>query len=167
MARKLRIAVSVFFGVVAMALLVMWVRSYQWRDGFYGRIDGKLVHAISFEGEIEIAVLQKTVPTSLYTGQSIHTPADVQRRVQAAEAEMLAAANVAQNSGPQPFRVNVRRAFLSPQSTVIHTAYWTPLTLAAAFSIAPLVFWRFSLRALFVATTLVAVVLGMGVWVIR
>ena len=32
MRRRVRIAVSVFFGVVAVALCVLWVRSYWWRD---------------------------------------------------------------------------------------------------------------------------------------
>ena len=43
-------------------------------------------------------------------------------------------------------------------------AHWLPALLFAAVAAIPWLRWRFSLRTLLIATTLVAVVLGLIVW---
>jgi hypothetical protein len=45
--------------------------------------------------------------------------------------------------------------------------HWFLVLLSAAFATAPWIRWRFSLRTLLIATTLVAVVLGLIVWAAR
>jgi hypothetical protein len=42
--------------------------------------------------------------------------------------------------------------------------YWFPVTLSAVFAILPWLPWSFSLRTLLIATSLIAVVLGLVVW---
>jgi hypothetical protein len=51
----------------------------------------------------------------------------------------------------------------------IQSPVWVPVLLMAAFTIAPWIKWskRFSLRTLLIATTLVALVLGLAVWASR
>jgi hypothetical protein len=45
--------------------------------------------------------------------------------------------------------------------------HWVPIMISAALAVAPWIRWRFSLRALLIATTLVAVFLGAIVWLSR
>jgi|tagenome__1003787_1003787.scaffolds.fasta_scaffold20707841_3 hypothetical protein len=52
-------------------------------------------------------------------------------------------------------------------SVTLDFPHWFLVALLAAFSAIPWVRWRFSLRTLLIATTLVAVVLGLIVWSIR
>lgn len=47
MKRYLRIAVSAFFGLLTVALIVLWVRSYQWTDTLYTMRADQVVSAIS------------------------------------------------------------------------------------------------------------------------
>ena len=96
MARHLRIAVSIFFGVLCATYCVLWVMD-RWRfDGIGG-------------------------------GQITYSPA--------------------------------------PGATIVVLPYWCIALIAGMFAIRP---WRgplqFSLRTLLIATTLVAVVLGLAVW---
>jgi len=57
----------------------------------------------------------------------------------------------------------------SPSTWIIFFPYWFPTLLAAvaAVATAPWLRWQFSLRTLLIATTLVAVVLGVIVWMSR
>ena len=45
--------------------------------------------------------------------------------------------------------------------------YWFPVLLSTALATAPWIRWRFTTRTLLIATTLVAVVLGVIVWAVR
>jgi hypothetical protein len=50
---------------------------------------------------------------------------------------------------------------------LVRTPHWLPILLSAALVAAPWLRWRFSLRTLLIATTLVAVVLGAIVYATR
>ena len=55
----------------------------------------------------------------------------------------------------------------SPSVFRIRVPYWSLVSLSAVFAYLPWLHWRFSLRTLLIATTLVAVLLGAIVYAIR
>lgn len=132
--RCLRIAASVFFAVVTVALCVLWVRSYQW-NGFFYRVDNGNLTTIGLnKGQVYLTHSHGMAQPSFSRGWSY-------RGVRAA----LPATTSKQ-----------RLSWVCPFS--IFT------TVATVGVIAPWIRNRFSLRTLLIATTLVAVVLGLGVW---
>jgi hypothetical protein len=138
--RKLRIAWSVGCGIVCVLLIVLWVRSY-WRTDIL--------------------------------------PIRSNRAVMSAQAKILTVAiNQTPTNSPQfffstkqvlplnPFKHSFLGFGYEPMPIVpaVSVPYWAPILLAAVFGGAPWLRWRFSLRTLLIATTLVAVVLGLIVW---
>ena len=57
MARRVRIAVSVFFGVLTVLLAVMWVRSYWWADQVFG--PGQRIACIQFRQRLPALQLHR------------------------------------------------------------------------------------------------------------
>jgi hypothetical protein len=159
--RKLRIAWSVAWGMVAVLLCVLWVRSYQIQDDVWveysgptaGQTGNTFVHLLSLHGRL-IAVPRhnfSTTPWRLGHNGVVHFSMDFQ-----------------DNAGRSP-------SLLSPQilrwsqysRTEFHIPYWCFIVTFGVVSVIPWVRrigWRFSLRTLLIATTLVAVVLGLIVW---
>jgi hypothetical protein len=144
MVRRVRIAVSVFFTMLALALCVLWVRSY-WRwDGIQ----------VVYSNEITINVLSQcgTLRVQGY-------PKD-------------AGDHSLHESGSIPTHVTGKfwQWWWSWDSNdrIIDCEFpgWLPglICLATATATWPYFPVRFSLRTLFLATTLVAVVLGLAVW---
>jgi hypothetical protein len=136
MARKLRIAASVFFAVVAVAFCVLWVRSYWYHE----------LVLCSFDQQFSTIPEESVDPWIVYRQPASDWWAGEEGPWRA------------QSWGG--FYVNLR------QTPIVVAPYWfwllIPATLAAMFWRNPLP--RFSLRALLFTTTLVAVVLGLGVW---
>jgi hypothetical protein len=144
--RRLRIAVSVSFAVVAVALCVLWVRSY-WRcDRVIWTDDAGTFAVSTLQGELTIEMLNVRVllPEGWSRGSFKVYDGD-------------------DNS----FSDNERRTLLGfgwktgSGSIVADFPIWFLALTCAAL---PWISLRFSLRTLLIATTLVAVVLGMGVW---
>ena len=145
--RKLRIAWSVGWGVVAVLLLVLNVWSCWWWDRCY--LQGKRlgVQINSDAGHVVIVVGPKEPSvTEVITG---HLP----------------------SSGPaDPFYDNDILGFYfkrTPNGLRLDIPYWFIVLLSTAIAAAPWLPWwpkRFSLRTLLIATTLVAVGLGLMVW---
>jgi hypothetical protein len=136
--RKLRIGVSVFFGLLTLALCVLWVRSFWRLDQVYR--SGATVYSIySNNGTIGLAITEP-----FYT-----PPPNVHWE--------LASAN-SNGRWPTPF---FKSTTLSTTLAVPHILL---AFLPAAIACLPWLRWKFSLRAMLIATTLVAVVLGLAVW---
>jgi hypothetical protein len=136
--RKLRIAFSAVCGVVCLLLIVLWVRSYYVADGFAVRWNRKIVELTFNSGSLE--VLRNN-------GLGLVTP---ELRWYRRSPDM--------------------HTRLMP-SWSLHDKYfhafcpnWCALLIADALAGAPWLPWRFSLRTLLIATTLVAAVLGLIVW---
>jgi hypothetical protein len=134
--RSLRIAWSVAWGLLAVLLCVLWVRSY-WAINIWN-LSGP--HTLmSFGGKVLID--ESFVRTNRIA------PEDPNQNIQTF------------SSGP--------RYIYEPAGTGVTIGYWFPSMLALAVTTAPWLPWwsiRFSLRTLLIATTLVAVVLGLFAW---
>lgn len=147
--RRTRIALSVCFGVTALVLCVLWVRSYSWSNSLirFGSNHWKL------EGHSDRGVLRfKSQPLSPNSRPVTHW------KYAQFQAE------------PGPLGRKFRFVTISNASMLI-LPYWMMVIAACVLGIAPiarlLFFARFSLRTMLIATTLVAVALGLGVWLAR
>jgi hypothetical protein len=147
--RKLRIAWSVAWGLLVLLLVVLWVRSYSYRDGFWGRISDPIGFRVSSSaGSIHVAELR-------HLGIVAWQPTIREALPDA--------------SRPQPIfgKFQFSQNGLGSYTSV---PYWFILLTVTLFGAAPWVAacrFRFSLRTLLIATTLVAVAFGLMVWAIR
>jgi hypothetical protein len=124
MARKLRIAVSVFFAVVAVALCVLWVRSFSTSCQI-------TAHGVG------------SYATSAQDGKLI----------------------IFRSTSPLGFMQRDDRIIYSDSHTLkIILPIWIVIFATSTASGLPWARPRFSLRTLLIATTLMAGVLGLGVW---
>ena len=142
--RKLRIAWSVGWGILAVLFCVLWVRSY-WRAD-------SLVISIAKTYQLEL----QSVPGRCigFIAYAPSRPIEGFARHNSAPPE--GAAHTFQTHGVLGGDWPMQTAWI---------AHWLAASSCASLGIAP---WvrraRFSLRTLLIATTLVAVVLGMSVW---
>lgn len=133
MPRKLRIAVSAFFGLLTIALCLLWVRSYTWHDALVRFAPNQQVIA-SQNGDI-VFLNDLDTWSKRETGWSFRS-----RRGDESDGEWMG------------LRV----------SHLYFTAFFCLVAVVAfPYSL------RFSLRTLLIATTLLAIVLGLGIWLTR
>jgi hypothetical protein len=149
MKRRLRIAVSVFFALVAVAFAVLWVRSHY---RYYG-----LVRTYPNQSFFILECADGEIACSRFNRPASRNPAGYIFFSKPVERPRLTQSS----SSALGFQ------FLSgPQSDYFVLPIWFPMLLfglaAAALPFKPT--RRFSLRTLLIATTLVAVVLGLAVW---
>jgi hypothetical protein len=79
------------------------------------------------------------------------------------------ASRIEENYSPRSLRTDVLGfdGGTTTRGSWVRIPYWFLVGLTAAILVAPWLRWRFSLRTLLIATTLVAVVLGFLVWLSR
>lgn len=140
MARKVRIAVSVFVGVLTVVMCVLWVRSYWRMDWVTIHFGGSGVSAASLTGAIVFNFQKQFVPHREIRLWSRQIPAE--------DAERYSALTFLWNLDINLFVFVVPHWFLAA-------------IVALGAALLPI---RFSLRTLLIVTTLVAVVLGLAVW---
>ena len=143
---KLRIAWSFAWGIAALLLIVLWVRSHQTTDsleGFTprGPVILQYFKCESLEGQVTF-VAQPSL-------RSI-TSATLWRRL-----SLPAARQANDDFGPLGFYYD---------GVSLSLPHWFVVLIAAALAATTWLRWRFSLRTLLIATTLVAVLLGLVVW---
>jgi hypothetical protein len=152
--RKLRIAWSVVCGIATVLLIVLWARSYWWYEciglnNLYFGISlstgrGKILYQIYGPATATAShwyyVYHPVIPGGLYSGKSFF--------------------EILYGHGDYPYRI-----YLTPGLSVI--PYWLLVAFAALLAPLPWLRWRFTPRTLLIATTLVAVVLGLIVWLVR
>ena len=143
--RKRRIAWSVFWGLATVLLIVLWVRSYN-RTETVSKTNKNLI-STTFESGYGLAYFIRSYDSAVVFGNPF----------EAAEESGWKYSIV---SGP-PHKLGWKS---DAKLLIVPVPYWWPVLLAAAFATAPWLRWRFSLRTLLIATTLVAVVLGLIVW---
>ena len=142
--RKLRIAWSVAWGVGCVLLIALWVRSYSWTD-IVGISTRSLL--VTGPGEISIATAQPTYDGRAKPGRF--------------EAFPLKATD---NRSPPKrtwdlYAVYGRNTYNQITSVVFSLAFL--VLVSGLLALTPWLRWRFSLRTLLIATTLVAVMLGL------
>jgi hypothetical protein len=155
--RKLRIAFSAVCGIICLLLIVLWVRSYDWRDGVFIRPTvGSYLDASSVCGRI--ALITMHYPTNpgmsmAHWGTTTHS------------VKML------EDPWPNVPSFSLMGIWLHERPngaalSIPHGYLILPLTTLAAV---PWLRWskRFSVRTLLIATSLVAVVLGLVIWALR
>jgi hypothetical protein len=151
--RKLRILWTVFCGIACVLLVVLWARSY-WR------IDG-----LSFPLTSRLSLNLGSMPGCTGAGispKSMSLPNQPLPSWNSGSTEEWL--NIPVAARPyNPSRI-WGTFFASGEGVVV--PYWFAILIIACLATAPWIHWsnRFSLRTLLIATTLVAVVLGVVVW---
>jgi hypothetical protein len=137
--RKLRIAWSVGCAIACVLLLVLWVRSYWWEDqALVPRPGGTVIVLGSGHGQLALGRVANNFLTEWILLQ--------------------------EKAG------YYNQTYLSGSSGYWQVPHWIPMLCTAVSSVLPWIRqlkWRFSLRTLLIATTLVAVVLGLIVYAAR
>ena len=150
--RKLRIAWSVGWGLLAVLLCVLWVRSYWWWDNFSVAYSGtRCLFAASYRGKVVLHPYNRG-PGEGLASWSLQAPHDVP------DGDRNYDSNV------RPFHWismgNLPPAFVLP--------IWISILFLLSFSVLPwLTFKRFSLHTLLIAVTLGSIVFGLVVWMVR
>jgi hypothetical protein len=151
MARKLRIAVSAFFALVTVPICVLWVRSYWYAELVLCTVDQHFVLIGSQPGAFGFSIIpeESVDPWIIYKKPTSDWRAGEEGWWRE------------QSWGG--FHINYSH------SPIVVAPYWFWLLIPATLAAIP---WllrsnRFSLRTLLIATTLVAFVLGLVVWMVR
>jgi hypothetical protein len=162
--RKLRIGWSIVWGIVAVLLVVLWVRSYLRFDQF----------------------IHSNPPADYFAISSGHGLVMFGRSDDPVLGQFFAAGWARKgfawsewydkNGGPACFPASIYAHHVIPwleydsphyvhaaglTSSQVKVPYWLLILLLAALATSPWVTWRFSLRTLLIATTLVAIALGL------
>jgi hypothetical protein len=155
--RKLRIAWSVAWGILCLLLIGLWVRSYQWSEVLIIPVSDTLFIAFgSVQGEMT-ACKSRNVPGYFQHGWEIQSTPPMDRRIFDERPEA------------QPgYRGVFGFGFIdSPPTFSICAPYWFFVVLLGISSTIPWLPWRFSLRTLLIVMTLVAVGLGVVLFLVR
>ena len=153
--RYLRIAFSVTCLVLAILLCVLWARSVWWMDNLSGpslsplRISGLgSVHGLfAFNGNTPTGSPSSWKLESVYVDDGAVWGANGKKSYVRYSARIFGQFSISDG--------------------FVRLPYWFVVSIAAALIAAPWLPHRFSLRALLVITTLVAVLLGFVAWAIR
>ena len=161
--RKLRIAWSVGWGLVAVLLCVLWVRSYSTLD----RVSR--ITAVSTFQVRSYITLETVSRISAGTFQEIGVTSATIYYKKITNVQVVGAPDPT-----QPWRykstthywsnVSTFSRRVSPDGLVFRMPIWAPAVTLAFVASMPWLSPRFSLRTLLIATTLVALLLGVLVW---
>jgi hypothetical protein len=148
--RKLRIAWSVGWGIVVMLLIALWVRSYWWEEIILAHFSNRGFQASHVLGQLRLSSVY--LPGSSFSWPVMQTPVTVDTfRLDPVHAHDL----------PSWVGFDWKVTKIGWR---VCLPYWFVLIATATGASAPWIGWRFSLRTLLIATTLVAVGLGLIVW---
>jgi hypothetical protein len=147
--RKLRIAWSVMCAVACVLLIVLWVRSANHRmDVITGKtLANRGFLVASVYGEVEIDWIDRVrSPNLAWDRQSM-------------------VMNVLKEPRYFPFENAGFKWIAIPDGVGLSVPHWFLVLISACLGVVPCLRWRFSLRTLLTATLLIAVVLGLIVYV--
>ena len=137
--RKLRIAWSVGCGIACVLLIVLWVRSRYAYDGIIGPLPGSGFFMMSRSGGLGAAIHRK----KWARGWSVYS-------VRAQEVKL-----------PYHTALGFVEYMVDAEVYRVRLPNWCLILISVAFAAVPWMQMRFSLRTLLIATTLVAVALGL------
>jgi hypothetical protein len=153
--RKLRMAFTISCGIACLLLTALWVRS-GWRfDDIVMPFPYVEIQLGSSPGTCGIAVSLGSLPSKSWTISS--TPYDDPLIRYVATAIPLSS----------PIWGEFHQKFAKFGDSLfgsVGVPYWFAILLVTILTAAPWVRWRFTLRTLLIATTLIAVALGLIVW---
>ena len=139
--RKLRIAWSVGCGIASVLLIVLWVRSYWWHDVIHGPVfKTGTVNVVSYVGRVGF---------NYYSGRGRQW--------------RTSSKPIGVSHAPTPDELGALSRLSGRSAIAPYSVFSVAFAVAAAL---PWLRWRFSLRTLLFAATLVAVVLGLLVYVV-
>jgi hypothetical protein len=152
--RKLRIAFSVTCLIACALLIVLWVRSYWQADTVIMVSQSSVIGFGSGRGSLAASLSDRVLG---YFDQTWYIASD--------------AIGSSRGFGSQYLPGN-RKVFgfgitQQPSFTSIYVPCWLCVSFFATLAAAPWIRWRFTLRTLLIATTMVAVVLGLIVYAVR
>jgi len=145
--RKLRIAWSMAWGILAVLFCVLWVRSYSNQEGFLYRSNKTLASAFTSEGVAGGYYYSLPPDTVMGNPEGItwlSNPITPQ----------VVTETLVWESSPQGLRILFPAGCYVGVILLLAAVVWLPVK-------------RFSLRTLLIATTLVAVGLGLMIWAAR
>jgi hypothetical protein len=145
--RKLRIAWSVACGIACVLLIAFWVRSYWWVDQVFVPVTKSTYFVVG------------SIPNAFGIGFGVKSPTVTQAWLTNRTAEWITIG--------EPHDRSFYLTFFRLQGAGVMMPYWCGVLLSAALAAVPWMPWRFSLRTLLIATTLVALVLGAIVYAVR
>ena len=142
--RKLRIAFSISCGIACVLLIALWVRSYS-----------QLYNLSNLSRQLSLS--------------SCCGPVSVNVPFYSDESSDGCSTKITKLFGHQLFFDSYPAAYISQDDVGIAIPDWGIVGSARTIGVIPWIRWsnRFSLRTLLIATTLVAVVLGLAVWMVR
>ena len=141
--RGLRIAVSAVCGILCVLVMVLWLRSYWWDESWNVRFSATTyLHFGSDEGVLFLG-----------NNSALPMPPNYHRETPGLYSD-------------QQGLIKTPALLFDAGDYQIGIPYWLTLLVTASFAVSP---WlrlsnRFSLRTLLIATTLIAVLLGLVVW---
>jgi hypothetical protein len=170
--RKLRIAWSVGWGVAAVLLVALWVRSYWWVDGV--RLQANATYyLVSASQALRLEILPGAPPLARERAKMRElTTRIVIPDMANAVSSSWHKFKVSADRDPERQATSILgfRLTRPPTTPLPVCPHWFAVTLLAALATAPWVRkldYRFSLRTLLIAMTLVAVGLGAIVWAVQ
>jgi hypothetical protein len=176
--RKLRITWTVFCGIACVLLFALWVRSYRRVDELRGRLFGQQLLLGSKKGFIAGIVFNNNYSTDDWHWEVASSSVDEEQR-----SFHLKGSNLVDSLGigwyDQPryqsrdeqWLFGIRHSWSATLNGAgLLCRYCVLVLVTASLCIVPWIRhlkWRFSLQTLLLATTLVAVVLGLIEWAVR
>jgi hypothetical protein len=148
--RKLRIAWSVLFGLLCLTLIVLWVRSYWWSyQATYVHSATAVFALTSTDGQINFISGTPPMFSDKVSGVSSWKT-------------MPFVDTLTRHASEHRFRF-----IQDGDLELVSIPHWFAILLTGTVAALPWLRWRFSLRTLLMAMTLVAVVLGWIVYAFR
>jgi hypothetical protein len=147
--QHLRIAFSATWVIACVLLTISWTRSYRTFDYLCFPLIGDSSFGVDIEvGDISV-IVHRTYRMAWSTGNNPSPCLDED-------------CSFSVNAPTWGFHFNLR-----PEDISLAMPHWFLILLSMSFSALPWIRWRFNLRTLLIATTLVAVVLGLIVYATR
>jgi hypothetical protein len=170
--RRTRIGLSVFFGVATVALCMLWVRSYSWYDLWHAaKVGNRHLEFASVPGHLSISFAADPSPT--YIASFAAGPTSAYNPREPLWSRPVGDLDSLFKEKSQPFYKRRFPTHFSASNGRLVAPHWAFAIVVVVAALAP---WRmlgprmpgrFSLRTMLVTTTLVAVVLCLGVWLSR
>lgn len=156
--RRARIAASALFGVLTVLLVALWVRSYWWRDNLFIEIS-QLSYAQYSSEEGESAFLVT------------HSSGSKESRLVWFNPWELGHTRIEffPFNGEYPRWMGFDMYWIDGDEWGIFVPHWFVCLLTGAIAVmsANTKSKRFSIRTMLIAVTLVAIMLGLGAWIVR